>query len=258
MNSRMLCGLLAGLLVFAAALAHADAKTIPLDAETAKALELFGPGVVGKALPAPPIEDLQAHLNLGHGDWHYKIVHGKKKDGQKVRTESYAKVSHPDGGEAWKRVIGDEYVEYLRIHPDGSFVKYAEDDTDVGYGTQIDPGILAPDGLKAGETHSIKSELRAFKMKDRDKVLYKGTSTTHLTYLGVYEVTTPAGTWPAALIKNELEVKIGPADVTDTTYCFYAEGVGKIAETELLNVSALLVYHSNTKIAKVLVDWPKK
>ena len=54
----MLCGVLAGLLVFAAALAQADAKTIPLAPETAKALELFGPGVVGKALPAPPVSAL--------------------------------------------------------------------------------------------------------------------------------------------------------------------------------------------------------
>jgi hypothetical protein len=94
-------------------------------------------------------------------------------------------------------------------------------------------------------------------MSNPEKILYDGKSTDHFTYVGAYEVKTPAGTWPAILIKNDLEVKIGPADVTDTTYCFYAKGIGKVAEIELLNVSALFVYHSHEKIAKVLVDWPK-
>ena len=40
-------------------------------------------------------------------------------------------------------------------------------------------------------------------------------------------------------------------------YTFFAKGVGKVAEIESLNVSALLIYHSNQKIAKVLAEYPK-
>ena len=39
-------------------------------------------------------------------------------------------------------------------------------------------------------------------------------------------------------------------------YSFFAKGVGKIAEIESLRVSAILIYHSNEKTAKVLAEKP--
>jgi hypothetical protein len=71
-------------------------------------------------------------------------------------------------------------------------------------------------------------------------------------------VTTPAGTWPAALVRAEFDIKVGPAKVTDTAYMFYAKGIGKIAEIETTHVSALLIYHSSTKVAKLLKSYPKR
>ncbi len=242
-----------------AALAAPDASTkagpiIPLPPDVAKDLEVFGEGVVGKAVPAPPLEDLEHYLNIGPGQWKYKIVSGK--DGKNVRVESYTAIPDSTGDKAWKRAIGDEYNEYVRMHPDGSFVKYAEDDIDVGYGADIVPGVLVPVGMKPGETKTIESQIRAFKMKDPDKIEYTGKITTRLTYVGAYQVTTPAGTWPASLIRNDFEVHIGPANVKDTIYAFYAGGVGKVAEIEAMNISALFVYHSNEKTVKVLSELP--
>jgi hypothetical protein len=69
-------------------------------------------------------------------------------------------------------------------------------------------------------------------------------------------VHTPAGTFDAALIKTDVKIKVGPADVEDTQYTFYAEGVGKVAEVEAQRVSAVLVYHSKSKTAKVLIKAP--
>ena len=227
---------------------------IPLDAKTAGDLQVFGEGVVGKAVPAPPLENLEQYLNVGSGHWTYKIVSGK--EGNNVRVESYTQIPDPDGGKAWKRSVGDEYNEYIRMHPDGSLAKYAEDDVDVGYGADIVPGILVPVGMKPGETRVIESQIRAFKMKSPDEIEYTGKTTTRFTYMGAYEVHTPAGTWPAALVRNEFEVHIGPANVKDTVYAFYADRVGKIAEIEAMNISALFVYHSNQKTVKILAEEP--
>jgi hypothetical protein len=79
-----------------------------------------------------------------------------------------------------------------------------------------------------------------------------------ITYVGAYEVTTPAGTWPAILIKTDYTIKIGPAHVSDTMYVFFAKGIGKLAEIEATRVSALLIYHSTTKVAKILKSYPKR
>jgi hypothetical protein len=45
--------------------------------------------------------------------------------------------------------------------------------------------------------------------------------------------------------------------VTDTAYIFLAKGVGKIAEVESTHVSALFIYNTNTKVAKLLTKYPK-
>jgi len=238
--------------------ALAENPTIPLDATTARDLELFGEGVVGKAVPAPPLDEISEYFAFGPGGWHYEVVHGRKKAAKKIRVEHYAPVNDSGKPQEWKRTIGDEYVEYFRPHPDGGMEKYAEDDLEVGYGARMVPAITAPAGMKPGETRVIKSELRAYKSSNPDDIKYTGKVETQLTYIGAYEVTTPAGTWPAILVRNAFNVDIGPAKVTDTMYSFYAHGVGKIAEIETQNISALLVYHSKSKIAKVLSAAPEK
>ena len=233
----------------------AQADVEALGAEDRKDLALLGEGVVGNALPAPPLEKLEEYLSFGAGEWKYQIVHDKKH-GARVRTETYTPLPDRDGMKAWKRTIGDEYVEYLQMHPDGGYGKYAEDDEDVGYQARFVPGIVWPAGVQHGAPHEIASEIQASKFGKPDKVSYTGHMKTKLTYLGAYEVTTPAGTWPAVLLRSAFEIHIGPAKVSDTAYTFYAKGVGKIAEVEALNVSALLVYHSNQKTAKVLSEHP--
>jgi hypothetical protein len=236
---------------------RADGPPVTLSADDAKVLALLGEGVVGKPLPSPPIGRLEDYLNFGAGEWKYQIVHDKKH-GKRVRTESYTAHPDADGKEGWKRTIGDEYVEYLRIHPDGSYTKYAEDDEDVDYGARFVPGVVWPSGIKQGEPTKLKSEIQAHKFSKPDHVSYTGRMESTVTYVGSYQVTTPAGTWPAVLIRSEFDIHIGPAKVTDTMYTFFAKGVGKVAEIETLNVSALLVYHTSQKIAKVLEDYPKR
>ena len=43
----------------------------------------------------------------------------------------------------------------------------------------------------------------------------------------------------------------------DVQYSFFAKDVGKVAEIEALKVSAVLIYHSNDKTAKVLATKPE-
>lgn len=69
------------------------------------------------------------------------------------------------------------------------------------------------------------------------------------TYVGAYAVTTPSGIWPASLLRADFDIRIGPANVKDVQYSLLVRGVGKI---EALRVSALFVYHSRDKTAKVI------
>lgn len=82
----------------------------------------------------------------------------------------------------------------------------------------------------------------------------KGT----LTYEGAYEVTTQAGTFETVLMRSDLEIHVGPAEVEDTQYTFFAAGVGKVAEVEAQRIAAVLLYHSHSDTAKVLVKYPAR
>ena len=235
---------------------YADANpTIVLPDAVAKDLELFGGGVVGKALPAPEITDFRDLLNLGPGLWDYRILAGGK-DGVKVRTEEYEQYEDDDGDVVWKRTIGTEYIEYLQVAEGERFGKHLEDDLEVNYSSRFNPSVIWVTRMTPGVPQVTEGTIESFKTDKPDHVSFRGKIKSTLTYVGRYEVTTPAGTWPAILLRSEYDIKIGPAKVTDTTYEFYAEGIGKIAEIETTRVSALLIYHSSTRIAKVLTKYP--
>ncbi len=229
---------------------------IPLPPDVAKDLEVFGEGLVGKALPAPVVTDAHEYGNLGPGSWEYQILHGGK-EGQKVRSEKYERLPDQNGAELWKRTIGSEFVEYMKIDDDHSFGKHLEDDLDLGYTSRFLPGVTWLSETKPGVIRTIESKIEAFKTDRPDHVSYRGDMTAKLSYVGRYEVTTPAGTWPAILVRSEFDIKIGPAKVTDTAYLFFAKGVGKIAEIETTKISALFIYNSSTQVVKVLTKYPK-
>ena len=71
----------------------------------------------------------------------------------------------------------------------------------------------------------------------------------------MHQVTTPAGTFQAAVIKTEYEIDILKiVSVRDTLYTFYAEGVGKVAEAERRRVVMGLL-KTDTKVGKVLLSF---
>jgi hypothetical protein len=240
--------------LFAAPASAAD-PVIPLTPEITKDLEVLGKSVVGKALPAPPLDDIEKYLDIGPGKWTYEIVSGDEDT--KIRVESYERIDSPDGQKAYKRTIGEKYIEYIQFDRNGHFGKYASDDLESGYGSRMEPGILVQRGFKPGEAVKTDGKLAAYKRETPNEIKFRGTMKTKLQYVGAYQVTTPAGSWPAILIRQEYDIKIGPAKASDVAYFFFAEGVGKVAAVETVRISALLIYHSSTKTAKILVKMPE-
>jgi hypothetical protein len=242
-------------LVVALAASAQTGKVVPLPPDVAKDLELFGEGVVGKPVPAPKLEDLNDYyLKTLGGTWNYKIVSGK--DEGKIREEVIEPIAKKGGNPAWRQDIGGQFAQYMQLLSDGSFGKYGEDDLSVGYGAHFHPGVVLPPGGEPGQSYTYTSKVLAYKLGDVNDISYTGEMKTTGTYVGAYQVTTPAGTWPAVLIRAEFDVEIGPAKVKDTTYSFFVKDVGKVAEIEGLRVSALFVYHSDDKTAKVLAELP--
>jgi hypothetical protein len=258
LHRSILPALITGLLLCSLpVIALAEGPIIPLPDDVAKDLELLGKGVVGKAVPAPPLDDLIGFY-MGSPDGGTFTYHVIKGDEKKIRVETIAPANDRAGQKTWSQQIGDQYMQYMLEHTDGSLGKYGEDDLEMSYGCHFHPGIFLAHGLKPGESKHLKSKALAYKLGKPDDVSYTGSMDSTLTYVGAYEVTTPAGTWPASLLRAEFDIKIGPANVKDVQYSFLVKGVGKIAEIEALRVSALFIYHSKDKTAKVLAEKPAR
>jgi hypothetical protein len=241
------------LILSVSALAADEGKVVPLSAEDQEALALLGEGVVGKALPAHPIEDAGKLLDLQAGPHTFRIVSGKDKG--KMQVETYTSLGAKDGASRWKRTIGDQYDEFLTLKA-GAVAKTAETEKEHGYRAVFDPSMHEHVGIAPGESVKLESELRVSTEKNPGDIKYTGKMNSNLTYLGAYQVNVPAGSFEAILFKVDVKIHVGPAEVEDTQYTFFAKGVGKVAEIEALRISAVLIYHSHSKTAKVLVTHP--
>jgi hypothetical protein len=237
------------LLVLVPLSAAADGQVIPMSAENAKDMKLFGEGVVGKAVPAKPLADLTHVTAVSEGTWEFKIVSGDDKG--KTTTEVFKKTK--DGH--WQRTLGKDMIEYMELSED-AWSKFAETDLEFDYRSDFEPPVHHAGNWKPGDSTTMKSVIKVTKVGNPDDVKYHGHMKATVSYEGAYEITTPAGKFEAALVKAVYDIKVGPANVTDVQYLFYAPGVGKVAEIEALSVSALLIYHSHDKTAKVLTKHP--
>jgi hypothetical protein len=106
--------------------------------------------------------------------------------------------------------------------------------------------------MQPGAQQTATVQVNVYNIGDPSTVTHTGSLTLTVNYLGRYQVTVPAGTYPAALIKWQYDGQVGPATVSDIEYRFFADGVGPVAAIEKQSVSAFLVYNKDTKFGKVL------
>ena len=66
-----------------------------------------------------------------------------------------------------------------------------------------------------GQSVEIDSKLSVSEEESPDKVKYTETMKATATYEGVYEVTVPAGTFEALLVRIDAKIHVGPAKVDD-------------------------------------------
>ena len=233
--------------------AIAAGDVIPLSAANRKALSPLGEGVVGQPVPAQPIADPIRLFGLKSGERKYHITLGANQ-GQ-TDAEILARIPATARGATWKRVIGKEYIQHLKATSNQDIFLTSEAVEHHELLAHFEPDVLVlTAGMKPGESRSSESKISVSKLESPASKEYKGVLKATTTYEGAYKVTTPAGTFNAVLFKTDYRVDLGLVKVQDTHYIFYADGVGKVASIEGVRVAALLLYHTHTRTAKVLLS----
>ncbi len=245
---------IAWLLLVGPGAAPASAAAALSAAEQAMLGEMLGPGVVGEPVAGGKLTPEFAPLR--DGTWTYRIVGGK--DAGQTEQHVVERLARDPTGASWRYAVGAKGIVFIKKMKDGSLTFVTEENSEQGVITRYEPpepALLV--GLAPGDARSSSVAVEVSDLSDPTVVSHKGKLEVTYSYLGAYKVTTPLGTYDAALIKWAYKGKVGPAKVEDTQYRFFAPNVGMLASVDHLDVSALLVYQKQTKFGKLLTRAPQ-
>jgi len=234
--------------------AAAQAPVLPLPATDQQQLTKFlGAAVVGQALPCQPITDPTALFPLQPRSRTYQLTSGANAGNTEVLTLSRAR--RPSGLPAWRLGLSPVLAGFLNNDPQRGLVMPALTDTAEGFLIlSTPPNVFLPRNLSPGQSTPFTHKIAANYLDNPTDTDHSGTLSGQLTYVGCYQVTVPAGTFPAVLTRHQSTGSVGPASVADTSWTFFAPGVGIVAMVTQEDVAAFWIYHVDTTTGKVLLS----
>ena len=241
------------LLSLTSRVALADDVVLQLPAPDQQTIDaLLGPGVVGKALPSKPIQDASVYFPLSNRALTYKVTSGKNAGN--TQALDVANVERPGGKKAWRVQLSPSLAGFIRLTPAGDLTMPAVSDSGEGLVVFTVPANpFMPKGMKPGETRSYSQKVSVNYLDDPTEQDYAGTLNGTYTYLGTYQVTVPAGTFEAVLLRVKCAGKVGPAHTHNTAYNLFAPGVGMVAMIMQEDVKAFWIFNIDTTTGKVLM-----
>jgi hypothetical protein len=233
--------------------ARAQGPVLPLPAADQQELTTYlGPGVVGAALPSEQIADPTVYFPLADKTFKYQVTSGSNAGN--VQNLDLKQSHRPTGAPAWRFQLTPTLAAFINS-TGGDLIMPAVSDTDKGVvvvTTPANPFLLK--GMQPGASRSFSQTVVVNYLDDPTKKDWGGSLNATYTYVGTYQVTVPAGSFKAILIRFAYTGKVGPADVTYTAWYLFAPGTGLVATVNLEDVSAFWIFHIDTKTGKVLVS----
>jgi hypothetical protein len=215
----------------------------------------LGPNVVGAALPSQTITDPSAYFPLQEKSQTFQVVAGPHAG--TVQTLGLWRARRPGGRMAWRFQLTPSLNGFMRETQDGDIIMAALTDAGEGVVVVTTPANpFVPKGIQPGEARTYSQQVSVNYLDDPSDQKYSGTINGTYTYLGTYQVTVPAGTFPAVLFRVSCEGKVGPAHTQNTGYNFFAPGVGMVAMILEEDVTAFWLFNIDSTTGKVLMSKP--
>jgi hypothetical protein len=243
-----------GLLLLATGPARAQGVTLRLPPQDQQnIITQLGPNVVGSALPSTPITDPSVYFPLQARTQKFQVVAGRHPGN--IQNLELVKTLRPDGEPAWRFDLSPKLDGFMRENPAGDITMAALIDSGEGVFIITKPGNpFIPKGMRPGETRSYRQQVSVNYLDDPTEERFSGSLTGAYTYLGTYQVTVPAGTFPAILFRVKCEGRVGPAHTQNIGYNFFALGVGMVAMILEEDVTAFWLFNIDSITGKVLIS----
>ena len=243
-----------GLLLLASGSVSAQGVVLPLPPEDQQNITAqLGPGVVGNALPSQPIADPSVYFPLQNKAQQFQVVAGPNAG--TIQTLGLWKARRPGGKMAWRFAMTPTLNGFMRETPEGDIIMAALTDSGEGVVVVTTPANpFVPKGMQPGESRTYTQQVSVNYLDDPSDQRYSGSLTGTYTYVGTYQVTVPAGTFPAVLFRVKCAGKVGPAHTQNTGYNFFAPGVGMVAMILEEDVTAFWLFNIDSTTGKVLMS----
>ncbi|MGA7869758.1 MAG: hypothetical protein WCA22_02565 [Candidatus Binatus sp.] len=243
-----------GLLLLASGSVCAQGVVLPLPPQDQQKITAqLGPGVVGIALPSKPITDPAAFFPLQAKAMTYQVMAGPNAGN--TQSLGLAKTRRPVGRSAWRFQLSPSLAGFLRQTAEGDIIMPAVSDAGEGVVVVTTPANpFVPKGMQPGETRTYFQQVSVNYLDDPSDQRYSGSVTGTYTYVGTYQVTVPAGTFPAVLFRVYCDGKVGPAHTVNTGYNFFASGVGMVAMILQEDVTAFWLFNIDSTTGKILMS----
>jgi len=236
----------------AAGLARAAGPVMPMPAADQQRINsLLGPGVVGQALPSDPIQDTSVYFPLQSREARYQVTSGPNVG--KTQVLGLGQARRPGGKQGWRFQVSPSIAGFIRQTEEGDLLMPAV--VDAGEGvvivtTPANPFVIK--GMKPGESRAFTQQVAVNHLDDPSDLDYSGSLSGTFTYMGTYQVTVPAGTFPAVCFRLAVDGKVGPAHTQDTAYYFFAPQTGVVAMITQEDATAFWLIHIDSASGKVL------
>jgi hypothetical protein len=242
-----------GLLLVAASSVRAQGVVLPLPPDDQQNITAqLGPNVIGAALPSQPISDPSVYFPLQQKSQNYQVVAGPHAG--TVQTLGLWKARRPGGRSAWRFQMTPTLAGFMRETPEGDIIMAALTDSGEGVVVVTTPANpFVPKGMQPGETRNYTQQVQVNYLDDPTDQRYSGSINGTYTYIGTYQVTVPAGSFPAVLFRVKCEGKVGPAHTQNVGYNLFAPGVGMVAMILEEDVTAFWLFNIDSTTGKVLM-----
>jgi hypothetical protein len=243
-----------GILLLTLGTARTQGVVLPLPPEDQQKISAqLGTGVVGKPLPSEPIEDVSVYFPLREKTYTFRVMSGHNAG--KSQTLGLVKARLPSGEVAWRFQLSPSLTSFIAQTLLGDLTMPALIDVKEGVVVITTPANpFVPKGMKPGETRSYSQQVSVNYLDDPSDQEYSGSLSGTYTYVGTYQVTVPAGTFAAILLRVKCQGKVGPAHTQNTAYNFFAPGIGEVAMIMQEDVEAFWIYHIDSTSGKVLMS----
>ena len=213
----------------------------------------LGAGVVGQALPSTKISDASVYFPLTPRSPTFQVTSGKNAGNQQTLPVTMGQ--RPAGNPAWRFELSPSLFAFVNQKPSGDLLMTAVSDASEGVvivTTPATPFVLQ--GMNPGDSRRVSQHVSVNYLDDPTDQRYSGTLRGTYTYAGTFQVSVPAGSYQAIMVRENLSGKIGPADTQDTAYYFLAPGVGVVAMIGQEDVEAFWIIHIDTRTGKILAS----